>query len=115
MLKLQLFSGSISQAKEVKAVWLKVLALSDSIVPLAVQCHITGDFFFFFVTLNTSVLGCLRVFFFSLLGQKRCCEKKRGFPEERSFIGQNRAVSGCCATHGQEGCKRRHRKAKSRC
>lgn len=55
-----------------------------------------------FAILNASMLGCLRSFF-SLQGKRHCCEKKRGFPEERSFIGQDRAVSGFCAAHGQEG------------
>lgn len=68
----------------------------------------------FFATLKTSVLGCLR-FFSSLLGQTRCCEVKREFPEERSFIGENHTVSACRAIHRQEGWKRRHRKARSRC
>lgn len=39
---------------------------------------------------------------FSLLGQRHCCEKKRGFPEERSFIGHKRAVSGCCVAHDKK-------------
>lgn len=70
--------------------WMRVLGLVDSSGPVAVQCHITSCF----CDIKHQCTWMSQVFFFSsLLGQTRCCEVKREFPEERSFIGENHTLS----------------------